>query len=615
MLDELLPFYERELTYLRQMSKEFAAQYPKIASRLLIDGDTCEDPHVERLIEAFAFLAARIHKKLDDEFPEITDAFLGVVFPHLLRPVPSFSIAEFQIDAQDAQITERYEIERHTQLYSRAKANGLQCRFRTCYPVDLWPVRVVGAHAEAIQRSPFSSFSDEAVGVIRIRLQTVGAVSLSELGLDRLRFFIDSEPAYVHALYELLLNSPAKIVLSSGTGPRATRIELDADCIRPVGFEADEGIIDYDARSFVGYRLLHEYFAFPEKFFFFDLVGLDVLARGGFDKEFEVAILLNEHERSDRLARLALIVVADTFRLGCTPVVNLFKQRAEPIRITHEKNEYDVVPDVRRPRGMEVYSIDEVRKSTRSDEKESVVQYHPFYSYRHGATPESERTFWYATRRNSPLADDDGTDVSITLVDLDFDPSVPAVETLGLSLTCTNRDLPAQLPFGGDQGEFEMEGSPAVSRIRALRKPTAALRPALHKAGIWRLISHLSLNHLSLVTEGREALLEILDLYNFSSSPAVRAQISGIVGLTSSRTIAFVGPPERAAFVRGTGIVIEFDETAYVGSGVYLFARVLDNFFGLYCAVNSFTQLTVRTKQREKELVAWPARTGEAILL
>jgi type VI secretion system protein ImpG len=265
---------------------------------------------------------------------------------------------------------------------------------------------------------------------------------------------------------------------------------------------------------------------------------------------------------------------------------------------------------------MEVYSIDAVRKVVRARGREEIVEYAPFYSFNHGANlQQGQNLFWYATRRRSPLNDDPGTDMFLSLVDLEFTPVMPDAETLSIWLTCTNRDLPAQLPFGGDQGELEMEGGAAVSRIRFLRKPTNPVRPPLGKAGVWRLISHLSLNHLSIVSEGREALLEILDLYNFSRSAGVRAQIAGITNISSRPGVSRIGPAQSAAFVRGTHVELQFDEDAYAGSGVYLFARVLEHFLGLYCALNSYVQVTVRTKQRERELVKWPPRAGEAILL
>ncbi len=617
MLDELLPHYQKELTYLRKLSQEFADQYPQIASRLLIQDGVCADPHVERLIESFAFLSARIHRKLDDEFPEITDAFLGVLYPHFLRPIPSMSIVQFLIDPQNAQLTSRYTVDRHTPLFSRSVAGtyGMQCRFRTSYPVDVWPIQVVDARFESVERSPFAQRSAGAVGVIRIKLATVGDLTFQTLGIDKLRFFIDEPGAYSHTLYELLFNNAQSITLVSGHGPRDAKIDLAQGAIGAVGFGSDEGMLDYDARSFLGYRLLHEYFTFPEKFLFFDVTNLNVELGAKFGREMEIVITLSEFERPERLARLTQVVNAQTFKLGCTPIVNLFKQLAEPIRISHEKTEYHVVPDVRRQRGMEIYSIDSVRKTVKSSEQSQHVEYQPFYSYKHGIQPETQSTFWYATRRKSIVKDDNGTEMDISLVDLDFNPSIPATETLSIALTCTNRDLPTQLPFGGDQSDMEMEGSSVISRIRCLRKPTVSVRPPLQSAGVWRLISHLSLNHLSIVSEGREALLEILDLYNFARSPSIRAQISGITKVSSQPGIARIGSRQRASFVRGTEIEVEFDENLYEGTGIFVFGRVLEQFFGLYCGLNSYVQLTVRSKQREKELVTWQPRTGDAILI
>jgi type VI secretion system protein ImpG len=608
MLDELLPYYERELTMLRQLSKEFAAQYPKIASRLLLEGDTCADPHVERLIEAFSFLTARIHRKLDDEFPEITDAFLGVLYPHYLQPIPSMSIVQFQIAPDKAQLTGRYIIPRHTPLASRP-VSGMPCRFRTCYPVDLWPIRVADARVEPIERSAFALRPSNVTAVVRIKLNCVGDVAFSALRLDRLRFFLDGENPLVHALYELLCNSVRQVILASGE----TRVALPAGSLRPVGFAADEGMLDYDDRSFPGYRLLHEYFAFPDKFLFVDVANLDRAAN--FGKDMEILVLLGEFERQDRLPRLVQTVNVSTFRLGCTPIVNLFQQAAEPIRLTHEKTEYQVIPDIRRPWGMEVYSVDSVRNVVQTQRKEEVIEFQPFYSLRHALQPEAQHTFWYAVRRSSSRKDDLGTEVHLSLVDLQFNPSLPAVETLSVTTTCTNRDLPGLLPFGGEEGDFEMEGSSVVSRIRCLRKPTPTVRPRLGRGAMWRLISHLSLNHLSLVEGGREALLEILSLYNFSDSSVIRKQISGITRVSSGPCVARVGSGQRLAFVRGTEVELEFDEDQYIGSGIYLLASLLERFFGLYCAVNSFTRLKVTTKQRERMLAQWPPRTGEAILV
>jgi len=604
MLDELLPYYEDELTYLRRLSREFAARYPKIAPRLMLEGDTCEDPHVERMIESFAFLTARIHRKLDDEFPQVTEALLSVLYPHFLRPVPSMSIAQLQ---PAPGLTAMQRLPRGTLLLTRP-VQGMPVRYRTAYPVDAWPVRVADARLEAAERSAFAPGAGGSVATLRIRIEPEGQLQLSQLPIDSLRFHLDGESPLVHALFELLLNSTTRISLHAPAGapPVASQV-LPRGAFVPVGFGEDEGLLDYDARSFLGYRLVQEYFALPEKFLFLDLVGLDFSA---FPKGAEIVVELAPFGRPERLARLEQAVGADTFRLNCTPIVNLFKQQAEPIRLTRERHEYPVVPDVRRPLGLEVYSVDSVRRFTRGSDSADVTGFTPFYSVRHGLHDDGDGCHWYARRQPSVRPNDDGTDLSISLVDRAMDPRVPAVETLSLSLTCTNRDLPSQLPFGGDDSLLQVEQGGAVAQARLLRKPSATWRAPMRMANQWRLISHLSLNHLSLVDGGREALLEILSLYNYADSASLRKQIAGIVEVSGQPSVARIGQAPRQAFVRGTDIELVFDEDQYVGSGVYLLARVLDVFFGLYCTANSFTRLRVRSLQREGVLAEFPPRAG-----
>jgi len=609
--DDLLPYYDRELLHLRQLSREFAQQFPKVAGRLLIEGDVVEDPHVERLMEAFAFLSARIHLKLDDEFPEITDALLNVLYPHYLRPIPSMSIVQFQIDPDELHLTGRHTIERHSQLYSQP-VNGMPCRFRTCYPVELWPVRVARARIEPLQRADFAQRGNDAVAALTLTLEALGGTHFGTLAPDRLRFFLDGEAPHVHALYELLFTSVDSVRVSNGSGTQRT---LAAGSIVPVGFEEDEGVLDYDARSLLAYRLLHEYFTFPEKFMFFEIAGLDRAIDKTFAKTLEITVYFKPFERRERLPALVDAVRAETFCLGCTPIVNLFRQNAEPLIITHQMTEYQVIADIRRPWGMEVYSVDSVRKLVKSDERAQLVEYRPFYSLKHAQDENLEDAFWYAIRRPSPRRDDNGTDVYLALVDRGFDPALPASDALTIQVTCLNRDLPALLPFGGDQGDLEVEGEAPVARIRCLRKPSPTLRPPRRKGALWRLISHLSLNHLSIVDDGRDALLEILSLYNFSDSPALDKQISGIVSVESAPAVAKIGPPGRQGFVRGTAVHLELDEENFVGSGVYLLGSVLERFFALYSSINSFTQLTLTTRQREKALKTWLPRAGTAVLV
>ncbi|HEY7709914.1 MAG TPA: type VI secretion system baseplate subunit TssF [Candidatus Entotheonella sp.] len=600
MPDELLRYYERELSFVRQMGAEFASKYPRIAGRLLLEADKCEDPHVERLIQAFAFLTARVHHKLDDEFPELTDALLGVLYPHYLAPIPSLAIVQFALDPTQGLSTSGYPLPKGTALYSRP-VDGMACRFRTCYPVTLWPIQVASVRLdEPDRRGPA-----QAVSMLRLRLQCLGGAKLSELKCAELRFFLHGESPLVYRLYELLFNHTMQVQLRAPDGAsESTPVRLPPECLRAVGFAPDEGVLPYPARSFMGYRLLQEYFSFPSKFLFFDLCQLDRAMQAGCRDSIEVCLYLN------RAPRLEQPVTPENFRLGCTPIVNLFEQIAEPIRLNHAETEYRVIPDVRRQSTTEVYAIDSV--TCTSPQLDEPIEVQPFYSIRHADNAASHQSFWHATRQPSPRKGDAGTEVVLSLVDLNFQPTLPPAETLTLRITCTNRDLPGKLPFGGNQGEFEIEGA---VRVRSLTKPTETVRAPLQRGAQWRLISHLSLNYLSISEGGREALQEILRLYDFSDSAVVRQQIAGITNVTSRRVVGRPASMPWNGFCRGVEVSIEFDEEKYIGSGVFLFASVLEKFLGLYASLNSFTQMIAHTLQREEPLKRWPLRAGEQILL
>jgi len=607
------------------MGAEFAQKYPKIASRLSLEEDKCEDPHVERMIEAFAFLAGRIRLKIDDEFPEITESLLNVLYPHYLAPIPSMSIVQFALDRGQGKLTTGYKVERGSVLYSRP-IQGVPCRFRTCYPVVLWPIEVVSARLESPH--PLDSKGVWPEAFLKIGLRCINDTHLSDLNLvdanclriiDSLRFFISGEPQLVYRLYEMIFNNASRVEIRPGNGNKRglagarsqIPVYLPATSLKAVGFEPDQGMLSYSARSFTGYRLLTEYFAFPDKFLFFDVTGLDVAARsGGFD-EFEIWLSLRN------VSPPSSSVDQNTFQLGCTPIVNLFSKVAEPIALTGQQNEYQVVPDVHRQMATEVYSIDSVTSADPYLQESRDFQ--PFYSYKQISQDEDGRAFWYATRRPSPRKDDPGTEVFVSLVDLNFSPHVPPVDTLIVRTTCTNRDLPGRLPFGGVEADFEAETAGPVSRVRCLKKPTNTLRPPMRRGAQWRLISHLFLNHLSIVdglgTASPEALREILLLYDFIDSPATRKQISGISSVESRPVVRQIGQRIGTGFVRGIETTVEFDEDEFVGSGIFLFASVLERFLGLYCSMNSFNQLAAKVKQREGYLKRWPARAGEQILL
>jgi type VI secretion system protein ImpG len=622
MSDELLPYYERELNAIRHLAARFAEDHPRIAERLRINPQYADDPHVERLIEGFAYLTARIRRKIDDEFPEIVGSMLDVLYPHYQAPIPSMAIVRFQLDPEQVQATSGYSIEPRTELETEPiQVESLagvgihgeaRCRFRTCYPVTLWPIELKSA---SLMQAPFTapgvSFSSDPMSILRLVLSTTSkGLKFSALEFGRLRFFLRGQPHQVFRLYELMFNHAIGVALAGSPQDPQPSVWRGAG-LQPVGFERDEGMFDYPARSFLGYRLLTEYFAFPQKFLFADLDLAGAPLRESWGNRCEVYVYLNR-----AMPELGRVVSAETFQLGCTPIVNLFSQRAEPIQVTHKEFEYQVVPDSRAPLANEVYSIDGVRASAPEGES---IEFQPFFSIKHGENHREERTFWHASRRQAEVRaeqGDKGTEVFLALVDLDFRPSAPASSIVEVETTCLNRDLPHRLPFSADQPRIALrEGGPEISRVSCLTPPTRTLRQPLGHGMLWRLVSHLTLNHLSLVEHAKaEPLREILGLYDLTQSAENRRQIEGIQEIASRRVVGSVVLDGAMSVCRGIEVNIRFAEDRYTGGNLYLFASVLERFLSLYCTVNSFSRLVATVKGREGELRRWAPRIGERII-
>lgn len=613
MRDDLLLYYERELDYLRKSAAQFAEKYPKVASRLALEPTKCEDPHVERLLESFAFLAARVHLKMEDEFPEISEGILSIVYPQLTRPIPSMSVVEFQLDPDKGKLTSGMKIERNSLLYSKP-IGGVPCTFRTSYDTTLWPLTVNAVEFSAPSRLKPAVKTNDSQWAVRIELSCARDVTFAGLKLDQLRFYLDGESGLVNILYELLFSRLNRIVVRDlSAGSRLAPITLPASALSAVGFGPDEGMVSYPSSAFSGHRLLLEYFAFPEKFFFIDLSGLESLGAAGFKDTVEIIFLISEIEGDGRVQRLELELSKKTFRLGCSPVVNLFSQVAEPIQLNQRKSEYPLIPDVRRPYSMEIFSVDEVGAINSASQK--ISTYEPFYSLRHSARKDERSCFWLAHRRPSTRPNDDGTDVSLSLIDLSTASVDPDATILSVRTTCTNRDLPARLPFGNQDSDFEMEGAAAMKRIVALRKPTPQVRPALGKSTLWRLVSHLSLNYLSMVQGGKEALQEILRLYDVGRTAYSQNVIQSILDIRSEPHFTRLISEQGVSFARGIRINMEIDEDQFAGGGAFLFACVLERFFGMSASLNSFTQLSVKTPQRKERLHEWQPRAGRKVLI
>lgn len=620
MKSDLYRYYERELYFVRRLAEEFGKQYPAAAGRLFLKEGNSQDPHVERLIQAFAFLTGRVQLKLNDEFPELTEALFNILYPHYLAPIPSLATVQFAVDPERAPPPTGLRVDRHTMVRS-PPVGDVNCDFRTCYPVTLWPLAVTKAR---LQIPPFPPIEDKsqdyrpppkAAALLRIELETLRGQRFAELGLETLRLFLHGDNQIVPPLYEFIFNNTLQVVIRSLDKEEFPRqlvvFNRPHEILRPVGFEVDEGLLPYPPQSFLGYRLLTEYFAYPAKFHYVDLGGWQRVAQAGFGQRVEIDLFLNR-----TLESLEKSLDQSTFQLGCTPIINIFEHTGDALDVTQTKQEYALEPNVNHPLAYEVVQVQEV-EGLRPPEPPQL--YKPFYSFRHGEE-DTAQVFWYAHRVLSRHASDHGTDMVMRFVDLALNPKRPYENKVLVRTLCSNRDLPVKLQKKGEELYFNLLTAVPLDCVRCLRPPTHPLRPPMRHGHYWRLISHLSSNHLSVSdgTYGRDALQEMLRLYDYSDAETsqnlmnvIRQIIEGVTDMSHRRVTGRIG----SSFCRGMETTLELDEQKYVGTGAFLFASVIERFLGWYVSINSFSQMVVRIKGQEGYLKKWPPRAGELSLL
>ncbi|MDQ1194445.1 type VI secretion system baseplate subunit TssF [Agrobacterium sp. SORGH_AS 787] len=594
MADGFLDKYNDELYALRKRASRFAAAFPKIAGRLRMTGDVADDPHVERLIQSFAYSAARVRQKLDDEFPELSDSLLETLYPHYLAPLPSMSVVQFEPGATLATVQ---RLARHSEILAEP-INGESCRFRTTQDVEITPLAISAAtlSGQPID-APFSTASAGAASCLRISLRTTSPrpSTFQEMGLAKLQLFISSAWQQATALYELLANNCVGMALARhADDPQA--VFLPANNLKPSGFARDQAMLPCPPNSFDGYRLLTEFFALPQKFLFIDIDVLDRWSGG----DCELYIYLKTAD-----ARLERMVSAKDLVLNASPVINLFQQSCEPLSLDGTRTEYRLLPDARRQRTREIYSIENVQLTTRDGQVEKTS---PFF----GRTQKSNgsNVFWQTYRRFDE--DDASSDTDIAFVDEKRGPLGPVDIVASVDTLCINRELPSQLPFGGGHPYLQLSaGNEAVQSINALMPPTPAIRMNERTAREWRLISHLLLNHLSLFDNGGAPLKDILSLYAFRDSPETRQLVDSISNVEAQNSHARLG----SAMVPGTDVTVEFDPSLIDRAAAYVFANVLNHFFGLYTSINSFTRLTVTMRGHSEPIARWPARAADRPLL
>jgi type VI secretion system protein ImpG len=613
----LLRYYNQELQHVRDMGAEFARDFPKIAGRLGIEGLECADPYVERLLEGFAFLAARIQLKIDAEFPRFTQHLLEMVYPRYLAPTPSMAVVQMQPDLREPALAAGVTVPRDAVLHSMVgRDTTVSCEFRLANDVTLWPIEFVdakileGAAAlGAIGVRP----GEGTRSALRLTFRCTAGVQVRQLALDELPLYLTGADNLPTELYAQLLGNGTQVLVR---GPASgSTVALGRDAIRRMGYDDDEAMIPPARRQFSGYRLLHEYFAFPQRFLFVRLCGLRRGLQQIAGDRFELIVLFDQSAPN-----LESTVGVDNFRLYCGAAVNLFPRRADRIHIEAGVPEYHVVIDRTRPMDFEVYDVMEVEGF--GDRTEPDRHFRPFYACNEHSWHSRDSAYFSLRRearrlssrqrQNGPRASYIGSEVFLALVDPDDAPFSSNLRQLAAMTLCTNRDLPLSIPISKTASDFTLESAAPVESVRCVAGLSRPRPSFAHGDASWRLISHLSLNYLSIVDtpgEGAAALREMLGLYADPNDTAAQRQIEGVRAVASKGIIGRVPLAGPIAYGRGTEITLTLEDAAFQGSNTYMLAAVLEQFFARFASINSFSKTVLRTVERG-EVARWPMRLG-----
>lgn len=622
----LLKRYEEELAFIREMAADFAESYPKIAARLGIEKFEVLDPYVERLIEGFAFLSARVQLELDLQFPTFTQHLLEIIYPHYTAPTPAMMIARFTPDSAQAGMEDGFLLPRGTVLRSLiGQGDETPCQFRTAHDVRLWPLRV--SESEYIDNrgdlvAAGIAGDTDARAAIRIRLEHTEGAPLSTLSLDELTVYLSGAAGQPWQLYETMCKDAVGLVGRSTNRRNDWMERLGVVPVSPVGFDEHESLLPYPGTSFDGYRLLQEYFALPQRFFFIRLSSLQAAIARCEEPTLDLYILLDEV-----MQELRNTLDDDSFTLFATPAINLFDKRCDRVHIRETDVDHHVIPDRTAPLNYEIHHIKSVTGIMGHGQDD--VEFRPFYSSDDMTAAGDTHEAYYAIKRRMRQRSERqrlkgartsylGSEIFLSLVDRNQAPYPRALEQLAVTAVCSNRDLPLILAIGGGQTDFSLPAGGPVSAVRAIVSPTRP-RPSLAQGdAAWRLISHLSLNYLSIADAdrgaGAEALRELLAIYTPLGDRALSKQIEGIVAIRSRPVVRRMRDAVLSTAVRGLEIELSFDESYFEGTGVYMMGAVLERFFAKYVALNSFTETYISSQDRG-EIARWEARSGRRLLI
>lgn len=625
MNPKLLRYYETELQHLREMGGEFARDFPKVAGRLGLETHACADPYVERLLEGFSFLAARVQLKIDAQFPRFTNHLLELVYPHYLAPTPSMAVVQLHPDMDEGSLAQGFTVARGAALHSQlGKDDHTACEFRTAHAVTLWPIALsaasyspCGSQIDGIDLGRFGAVK----AALRLRLRAGAGLDLNELTLDDLPLYLRGGGATAPHLLEALLAQAAGIVVrpvgaaADGGWPAF----MPRSALRAIGSDDADALLPASPRTFQGYRLLQEYFALPQRFMFVELCGLGAALSRCAAPEIEVIVLFARHDP------LLDTVTAANFGLHCTPAINLFPKRADRVHLTDQQSEYHVVPDRTRPMDFEIYQVRGVTGyGSGADAVQTFASFYrandlqaaqpgAYYQLRRDPRRLSDRQ-----RRQGPRSSYIGSEIFLSLVDAGAAPFRSDLRQLGVDTLCSNRDLLLTMPLGSGKTDFTVDSGAPVRSVRCVAGPTVPAPSHAEGETAWRLASHLSLNYLSLLDhdgdEGATALRDLLRLYCGSADSAAHKQVDGVRSVRAESIVRRLPVPGPITYGRGIQVTVTLDEAAFEGSGIYVLGMVLEQFFAKYASLNAFTETVLRSVSRGV-VMSWPARMGRCEIL
>jgi len=605
---QLEDYYEQELRYLRELGSEYAKAHPERASMLRLGERGSDDPHVERLLEGFAFLAARIHRRLDDGFDGFCRAMLEAVSPDVLRPVPPLAIARFLGNATVPPTG--HKIDRGDTLVASA-VEGVRCRFRTCYETTLWPIEVTAVDWLDAPALVLGESAGEASGCLRVRLETQANAQISDLTLQSLRFYLNADFTLATALYEALLNDCVGVaVRTPEEGGFMSRLGVDS--IKPVGFGRAETLLPTESAGFAGHSMLLEYFALSEKHLFIEVEGLGFRQARISGSEVELHFLFRTLKPQFRQELLRSSVTESTLCLGCTPIVNLFDADADPVRLDARDSEHVLrVGGTRGDRQQaHIYSVDSVWAI--SPERPVRRRLPTFFEQEDGAQSLAR---WQTIRRPSVTSDAGPTETVLVVSGNHEPPGLGMAPSIMTKVTAHNGSLPSKLPLGQGETDLDLKGGGApVEAIRLLTRPTPPQAPSWGTDELWESVSRLSMNYLSVADEDGQMLRRVLHAHDVAATDRSQSQISAIRRVSRRPGVARLRGPLVQGFARGHEVEIELDESAFSGGALFLFASVLERFLGLQTSLNSFARTTaiVWSRGRGRELRKWSPRSGSS---